>query len=353
MNLKEILLPKLNKKIKVQDRQAMKRGHPTRRAKPHVFAPTLPIDWTKNNSLTYPMDGNDAYGDCMEAAACHGDNTFTGNSGTESVFDTQQIVNQYLSASGGDNGLDEGTLLSQCWKPGLAGVAAATYVDSMDVDPSNPTLVQQVIDYFGGLLFMLDVPDTWINNFSGNGGDIWDAPATADQNNGHGVWWAGVDTNGNYKLLTWGSWVWITPAGVLVCDPSAFVVFSTRWFNPATGLAPNGIHITVLAQYWQQMGGNAIPASVVGAFPPAPNPPIPIPPTPPSPPNPTPSGNTITVNETLSPGTYTLVPAGSTVLSPGDNQALEGALANINQVISDATKGKHISLKAGEPPFVK
>ena len=49
----------------------------------------------------------------MYAAACHGDNTFTGNVGTESVFDEATLIKDYLALSGGDNGLDEGMILAR------------------------------------------------------------------------------------------------------------------------------------------------------------------------------------------------------------------------------------------------
>ena len=80
---KPIWLPKLGFFAHFQDRQAMKQGHPTLRFKPVGDYPAvhLPIDWTKGNSLSFPLDGNDRYGDCMYVAACHGDNTFTGNTG--------------------------------------------------------------------------------------------------------------------------------------------------------------------------------------------------------------------------------------------------------------------------------
>ncbi len=277
--MKNVYVPKLGKRVKFQDRHAMKRGHPTRRFKLSVsYPPTpLPVDWAK--ALSFPMDGNDNYGDCMLAGACHADNTFTGNAGTESSFSESAIVNQYLKASGGDNGLDEGTLLNQCWKPGLAGNAQATILDALDLDPTDTAAAQAAIYLFGGVLFMLDVPDAWIDAFDPAGGAVWDAPARADSNNGHGVWWNGVDASGRYRAQTWGSYVRITPAGVQVCDPSAFVVFSLRWFD-SSGYAPNGKHYTELAQFWQQFGGATLPPSPFPAPGPTPTPPVPVPPAP-------------------------------------------------------------------------
>jgi hypothetical protein len=251
---------------------------PARIVPGRLFAPvlpptTLPVDWTKNNTLSFPYDGNDQYGDCMYAAACHGDNTFTGNVGTESVFDQSTLIKDYLALSGGDNGLDENMIVGE-WKKGLCSTPAACIFDSVDIDPINASLMQAAIYLFGGVQFQLSVPSRWINNFAT--GAVWDAPAAPDPMNGHGICFNGVDATGRYKLQTWGTWGWITPAGVADCDPSAFAVASLRWFN-AQGYAPNGLHYTQLAPLWVQLGGNPWPAS-----------PFPSP-TPPSPPGPTPT----------------------------------------------------------------
>jgi hypothetical protein len=265
-----VWLPKRGHFAYFQDRTAMKKGHPVRRFKlpPDLPEPTLPVDWTKDNTLSFPMDGNNSYGDCLYAAACHADNTFTGNVGTESTFDQNTIIQDYLQLSGGDNGLDEAEIIG-AWKEGLADTPAATILDALDVDTTDAQLVQAAINLFGGLFFMLDVPDAWYTDF--DTGAIWDAPATPDGNNGHGIWWNGIDVNGHYKFQSWGTYGWITPAGVADCDPSGFVVFSLRWFNQQ-GVAPNGMTYDNLAGLWVQAGGNPLPPSPFPASGPTPSP---------------------------------------------------------------------------------
>jgi hypothetical protein len=274
---KRVYLPKLGHFVQFHDRHDMKRGHPKRSFEiPAVWPrPALPIDYAK--ALSFPMYGNDHLGDCMYAAGCHADNTFTGNSGSESAFDESTLERDYEQLSGGDNGLDEGTLIDG-WKKGLAGVSAANILDALDIDTTDAATMQAAIFLFGGVLFMLDVPDPWCDT---QNGDSWDVPATADQNNGHGTFINGVDAQGNYHLLTWGGYRKLTPAGLKVCDPSGFVVFSLRWFN-SQGYAPNGLHYTQLAALWTAAGGNSLPPSPFPA--PAPTP-IPAPPVP----TPTPS----------------------------------------------------------------
>ena len=290
-----IWLPHARRFGHFMDRNAMRNGHPTSN-RLGLFAATmptvtLPVDWTKANTLSFPYDGNDQYGDCMYAAACHGDNTFTGNVGTESVFDEATLIKDYLALSGGDNGLDEGMILGE-WRKGLASTPAACIFDSVDVDPNNANLMQAAIYLFGGVQFQLSVPMRWISNFAT--GCDWDAPAIPDPMAGHGICFNGVDATGRYKLQTWGTWAWITTAGVADCDPSAFAVATLRWFN-AQGYAPNGLHYTQLAPLWVQLGGNPWPTSPFPAPAPTPTPP---------PPGPTPTPTPDTLNGTYQLGIY-------------------------------------------------
>ncbi len=282
----EMLITNIGRRAHFHNRHQMRVGHPVQRF--HLFdgrtrkalpPATLPIDWTKGGKLLFPTDDNDVLGDCMVAAAEHADNTFTGNVGTESVFDDVATRNWYLQLSGGDKGLNEGMLV-RGWKKGLPGISQANILDALDVDPTNGPLTQSAISLFGGIVFMFACPDAWINNF--DTGYVWDAGpgVVANENNGHGIWWNGVLANGNYVLQTWGTHGIITPAGVALCDPSAFVVFSVRWFNVA-GYAPNGKHIAELAPLWVQAGGSSNVLAAVKLFPPpTPTPPLPTPPTP-------------------------------------------------------------------------
>ncbi len=288
--------------VYVQRRDQMRAGHPTRRFHLPLRGVTppvkLPVDWA--GTLSFPMDENDEEGDCMVAMALHADNTWTGNVGAESTYDDAVTKRWYLQLAGGDNGLDEGTLLKG-WMAGLDGVPAANILDALDIDPTNAQLMQTGIDNFGCVCFMLSLPDKWINDFKT--GVVWDAPARANPNNGHGVLMNGVDAAGRYKTQTWGSYAITTPAGVEEVDPSAFIVFSNRWFNNQ-GYAPNGKHYTELASLWVQMGGNQLPSSPYP--PPAPGPapaptpqptpsPVPVPPVPTPDPVPAPTPDPVPI----------------------------------------------------------
>src|SRR6266702_3331386 len=88
---KKVYLPHRNLYATFTDRQALRVGHPkTRMAVPVTMPapPALPFDWSK--AFSFPLDANSVYGDCIMAAAEHGDNTFTANNGAESSFNDNQ-----------------------------------------------------------------------------------------------------------------------------------------------------------------------------------------------------------------------------------------------------------------------
>jgi hypothetical protein len=282
-----------------RDTMRARHTHPRAALPTHLAAvpsTVLPVDCTGNASVNCPMDGNDALGDCMEAAAAHVDNIWTffrGLAGyVQSVFVLALLESQYEAASGGDNGLDEPTLLTRCWKPGIASQPAATYDDSLDVDLTNPTLVRYCIDQFFHVCMMWSVPDAFLQNFVGGG--VWPSAQTPDPANGHGTPLsdiaapgtviAGVDIGGFYRLFTWGSWVWVSQKFVDSVDPAGWVAFRRRQFN-AVGYDAHGRHVTTQAAAWGALGGNAGKAASVVAMFPAPVPgPAPAPPPPPAPP---------------------------------------------------------------------
>ena len=242
----------------------------------------LPIDWARN--LVFPMYLNDQLGDCYYAAGCHADNTWTGNSAVKSEFSLSAIRARYLTLSGGDNGLTDDDMQGEMLSRYLADLPAARIVSWANLSPVDSDAMQNAILNYGNVLFTLAVPISWINNSST--GAVWDAVNWRRNNNGHAVLINGVRENGDYRVQTWGSYVWLTQAGAKVCEPGAWVGFSTRWVG-VSGYAPNGRHIRELAASWQLETGKTIPESVLSQYPPpVPGPPPPIPPIPPSPPTP-------------------------------------------------------------------
>lgn len=311
---KKMMVPKLGIVAHFSHRDAMKaRGvfRSFKHSSPIIPPTTLPVDSTGNATVSCPMDGNDTYGDCFEVTCAHGDNIFTYGQGkagwTESVFTDAALVSQYLAKSGGDNGLSEADVVGSggIWRVGVGGNAAAVIVDALDLDVTNIPLTHFAIDNFYIMPMAWSVPDAFVNGFET--GTVWASAGIPDPNNGHATPLAdvggpadtagGVSLNGFYRLWTWGGWCWVSPAFVASVQPQCFIVFSARQFSPTTGLDSKGRHVTTQAALWQQCGGEAIPVSVINAFPPLSGP-TPVP-TPTPTPSPVPTPPSVTLSSVL------------------------------------------------------
>lgn len=360
--VRSVWAPKLARFVHFRHRETIRNGHPTRAFRTaRVPATTLPVDCTGNGAVSCPMLGNDSYGDCGPAMCAHADQIFTFGQGKtpwqQSQFSADALVSQYLAVSGGDNGTDEDTLVgtSGIWRSGskaapLAGASAAwpasapngspVILDALDVDPTNVPLAQYLVDQFYTIEMAWSVPDEFIAQFQ-TGASFLSA-MTPNPDNGHFTPITDIDAKGNYRLYTWGGWVWVSNAFIQSVEPSYFVVFSTRQFNPATGFDSHGRHITTQAAVWQAAGGQAIPASVLSGFPPAvaptPTPPSPKPPSPPAPAPPAPpaSGPTLTLSTALPAGTYSVLPQSELERLQQSDQALQ----RINPLLDQLQKAR-------------
>jgi hypothetical protein len=222
------------------------------------------------------------FGNCMYAAGCHGDETFTGNVGGIEHFRTAAVVKDYFRLAGGDVGLTEGQIISEWTLRGLANIDQANIYDSLDINPVDETDMRGATKNRGGVLFMFAVPNDWIDNF--HTGCIWDEPCTPNPMYGHGVWINGVDSRGYYRVQTWGGWCWMTPGGVRRVRPSAFTVFSHRWYNITNSMSPNNTTWDQDREVWRNNGGGSIPDSPYPTTPPVSPPVSPPPVLPPLPP---------------------------------------------------------------------
>lgn len=258
---------------------------------PALPTPPATIDWSKGRQLTCPIDGNDQYGDCEYAAACHASNLMTGNVGDEDSFDEQAIIAAYLQLAGGDNGLATDTMMDE-WKQGLVG-GPHQILQDLAVDPNDPEAMALALWLFGGIFFTLGIPDAWLAGRVGPG-QVWDGGrgVVADDMNGHAVLLSGRNARG-YSVETWAITppIIITQAGVQVCDPEATCYFSLDWFD-AAGNAPNGMTYDQLAALWVQLGGRPLPP--FGPVPPPPPPPL--------------AGYSVTLAGGVPDGTYILTP---------------------------------------------
>lgn len=239
--------------------------------------PVAPTTFDHGAKISYPMLLNDQLGCCFYSSICHHDQTFTGWYGPQSQFNLTTFRQRYLALSGGDNGLSDGDVQGEWKNRYLADVKEAKAFDYLYIDTKNPAVLSAAIYELGGVQFTFTVAPAWISN--SDEGAVWEASTYRNNNNGHAVHLVGVDSKGYYKLITWGTYVWISPAAIKVCNPDGFAVMSTRLFN-AKGYAPTGRHISDISQIVVAAGGKAFPASIISQFPPKDGPtpgPTPVP----------------------------------------------------------------------------
>ena len=122
--------------------------------------PSLPaaFDWSQKDGadLTYGMFGNDLYGDCVFASACHQILTWSGQTDVEEAIAEADALDAYRRFTGFDpvtGANDEGAVMldvAKRWAKGekIAGHVLKAFVA---VDQTRLALVDAVCTLFGGI----------------------------------------------------------------------------------------------------------------------------------------------------------------------------------------------------------
>jgi hypothetical protein len=251
-------------------------------------APPTSADWT-TKVPSWPMMGNDQYGDCVEAGKGHMVMVFSAyGAGTLNTPSDQVIESTYFTETGGsDSGLDIPTSLDYWVQNPLAGDKLAAWAA---VNPANHDEVKLAIALFGGVTLGVNLPDNCFDAI--NAGQPWtDTSGDPDPSMGHDIVLVAYDAGGP-TCVTWGqlqkmSWDWFDKY-----TTECYVLIGADW---ETDPVPSGIALADLLSDYQELTGQG---------PPAPPPPV----TPPVPaPAPTPTVvATLTVSQPLQPGTYDL-----------------------------------------------
>jgi len=157
-------------------------------------------------TVLFPMDGNDALGDCTIAALAHAETTYRALISKKSIMSRQNVVKLYMHLTGGvDSGLNELDVLNYWQSTGVGGDKILAFAK---IDPKNHTHIQQAIQLFGGVYLGFQVQQNCEQQF--NARQPWiPAPLT---NDGHAVYAVGYDQNA-VTVLTWGNtqqgtWAW-------------------------------------------------------------------------------------------------------------------------------------------------
>ena len=161
---------------------------------------------TNDPGVLFPMDGNDALGDCTIAAMAHAVTAYRGLLGKEAIASKKSVVKVYYHLTGGvDSGLNELDVLNYWRKTGFSSEKILAYAT---IDPKNHTHIQQAIQIFGGVYLGFQVQQNCVQEFDAK--QPWTpGPLT---NDGHAVYAVGYDQAG-LTVLTWGStqkatWAW-------------------------------------------------------------------------------------------------------------------------------------------------
>ncbi|MBO1413559.1 hypothetical protein [Streptomyces sp. FH025] len=180
-------------------------------AKAPLPPPPASVDWA-TNVATWPMDGNDQYGDCTMAAAAHMIQSWNAQTKMKDAEPTeQQVVEEYKRLSGGqDTGLVESNVLKTWHRGGLWGNKAVAYAP---VNVHDKTALQQTIALFGGVYVGIQVPANAQEQFAE--GEPWTLDPGWQQQSivgGHAIPLLGYDDDWIYAI-TWGgvqriAWDW-------------------------------------------------------------------------------------------------------------------------------------------------
>lgn len=173
--------------------------------------PPSSVDWQAKVD-SWPMDGNNEYGDCTMAAAAHMIQSWDAQTGrNDSVPTDQQVVQEYLTLTKGqDTGLVESHVLRTWQRAGLWDNRVLAYAP---VNVHALTTLKQAIALFGGVYAGIQVPANAQQQFAD--AKPWTLePGWQGQRivGGHAIPLLGYDADWLYAI-TWGAvqpvaWDW-------------------------------------------------------------------------------------------------------------------------------------------------
>lgn len=221
-------------------------------------APPAEVD---NGRGSYPMYGNDEYGDCVEAGLGHQVGQITEYSGgTEALFTTADILAAYSAITGfdaGDPSTDQGTYTQDAmtwWrKTGLYGHAIVLFAS---IDLTDTTLLRQCIELFGAVGIGFNFPAFAMDQF--NAGQPWDVQKkNATIEGGHYVIATGYDAK-YLRTKTWGTGQDMSWAFLAKYADEAWVVLDDEMVGPL-GSFRDGLDLYSLGEDFAALTGQSNP----------------------------------------------------------------------------------------------
>lgn len=236
---------------------------------------------------SWPMFGNDEWGDCVWADFGHTIQADTAyGTGKAVTVATDALLKGYSDVTGfdpnagapGQNATDQGTViqdgLSYWRKTGirLPNGTMHRILAFAQVDHTNPDEVNAALNLFGHLTLGINFPGTAMDQF--DQGKPWDVVKGARIEGGHAINLGGETTATVDQVVTWAKVQAMTPAFWRKYVEEAWIVITPEWVN-AAGTSPEGLDVAALNSAFTDLTGQP------GPFPIQPSPtPVPVPPTP-------------------------------------------------------------------------
>lgn len=192
----------------------------------YTTLPTPPDVFGHYDLITdWGMLGNDDWGDCALAGACHQTMLWTKEGGSQAPFDTPAALRNYHEVAGfdpnagppgsnyTDNGTDMGVLARHWQRKGIVDSNGAYHVvvAVMDLNPGDLRELWAATYLFQTVGLGFSMPATAMQQFEQ--GKPWDVVANdGGIEGGHYVPAVGRLANGNLLIVTWGKTQEVTPA---------------------------------------------------------------------------------------------------------------------------------------------
>jgi hypothetical protein len=216
---------------------------------PELAAPPVAQDYGAKVA-SWPMYGNDQYGDCTCAAAGHMIQSWTANAATEFSPTDESVLRFYEHFVGDppppDQGCDMLSVLNYWRSTGLDRRKITAFAS---IQLQNQTQAQNAIYLFGSLYIGVALP-----NFATQGDMLtvpWVVPSTGpvgdaapNQDNGHCIPAVGYDAT-NLYIVTWGEVKSMSWGFYNAYADESFAVISKDFIGPA-GTDPAGFNMAAL-----------------------------------------------------------------------------------------------------------
>jgi hypothetical protein len=213
-------------------------------------APPASIDYSAPIK-TWPMYGNDQYGDCTCAAAGHMIQEWTANTGKELTLPDSAILDvyNYFVHGNPDAGIPMLDVLKYWRKAGFGNDKIHAFAQ---LEPSSTVQAQDAVFLFGSCYIGLALPDFAVPGGVGDPKVPWIVPpsgphgsAVPNQKNGHCVPAVAYDPRSLW-VVTWGALKQMSWQFYTTYTDEAFAVLSPDWVSKRLKKAPPGLDLQAL-----------------------------------------------------------------------------------------------------------